>query len=110
MSKKLTGDQIAELKPYEENMRTAVKSDWTRGIGRHGIETMKRIRAEVTGNRAFVNTSCPVCVLSLVREVGRLYFAAVEAAEKAAGKAKGDGKGKSPSAKGKAARAEKDGE
>lgn len=72
--RKLTGEELKQLAPFEANMKTAVESDWTRGIGRHGIATMKAIRDSVLGKPQHVNTGCPSCVLSLVREVGRWYF------------------------------------
>lgn len=81
--KKLTPAQLEELRPYEKNMETAIRSDWSRGLGSRGIDTMARIRKEVNGE-AYVNRSCPVCVLELVRTVGRWYFedlAAVEGKE-----------------------------
>ena len=72
--KKLTSEQLDALRPYEKNMETAIKSDWTRGIGTAGLRTMARIRKEASGGTTFVNMSCPVCVLELVRQVGRWYF------------------------------------
>ena len=73
--RKLTAAELKQLAPYESNMLTAVDSDWTRGIGRRGILLMKEIREAVTGRKQHVNGSCPSCVLNLVREVGRWYFA-----------------------------------
>lgn len=72
--KKLTAAQIARLAPYEKNMYTAVYSDWTRGIGQNGITVLSQVREEVTGEKQFVNRSCPFCLLDLVRTVGRWYF------------------------------------
>lgn len=73
--KKLTPEQLALLAPYESNMRTAVRSDWTRGITSAGLSTMAAIREAVTGVRQSLNRSCPFCLLELVRTVGRWYFA-----------------------------------
>lgn len=70
----LTAAQMAALAPYEENMRTAVKSDYTRGLGANGARLMGRILSEVTGGPSYVNLSCPVCVLNTARRVGKLYF------------------------------------
>ena len=82
MRKTITAQEYAALRPYEANMKTALASDWTRGLGRTGIQVMKEIRDAVVGRRIYVNASCPVCVIQLVREVGRLYFAYQEAVEK----------------------------
>lgn len=85
--KRLTPAQLVSLEPYEKNMQTAVFSDWTRGIGQTGITVLAQVRDEVTGQKMFVNRSCPFCLLDLVRTVGRWYFedkaaaAAREAAE-----------------------------
>lgn len=72
--KRLTAAQLARLAPYEKNMYTAVYSDWTRGIGQNGITVLSQVREEVTGEKQFVNRSCPFCLLDLVRTVGRWYF------------------------------------
>ena len=71
----LTPAQMERLKPYEKNMETAVRSDWTRGLGRTGYAVLSDIQTEVIGHREFINLSCPVCCLNLVRTVGRWYFA-----------------------------------
>lgn len=84
--RKLTAAELKQLAPYETNMQTAVESDWTRGIGRRGILLMKEIREAVTGRKQHVNGSCPSCVLNLVREVGRWYFADKAAKRKKAPK------------------------
>ena len=73
--RRLTQSEFEALKPYEAHMKTALTSDWTRGLGRNGIKIMSEIRDAATGRRNFVNASCPVCVLKLVREVARMYNA-----------------------------------
>lgn len=80
---KLTAKQRAALKPYEKNMRTAVKSDWTRGVSTTAVRLMESVRNEVTGKVEHVGP-CPNCILNLVRTVGKWYFADIEALEKAA--------------------------
>ena len=72
--KMLTAAQISRLAPYEKNMLTAVRSDWTRGLGSTGITVLAQVREEVTGQKEFVNRSCPFCLLELVRTVGWWYF------------------------------------
>lgn len=55
-------------------MGTAVRSDWARGIGRSATERMNKIYNEATGSNIRVNVTCGGCVLSLLRDVGRIYF------------------------------------
>ena len=70
----LTPAQMAALAPYERNMKTAVESDWTRGLGSTGAKVLGRILREVAGGPSHVDLSCPDCVLRLCRRVGRWYF------------------------------------
>lgn len=70
----LTAAQMAAAAPYERNMETAVKSDWTRGLGRNGARVLAQISKEVAGGSSYVNTACPDCVLRLARRVGVWYF------------------------------------
>ena len=70
----LTPAQMAAAAPYEANMATAVKSDWTRGLGRNGAKTLAQISKEVAGGSDYIDITCPGCVLNLVRRVGRWYF------------------------------------
>ena len=72
--KKLTAAQVDSLRPYEKGMYTAVNSDWVRGVGEAGLRLMAGIHKEIAGGGTFINLSCPVCVLNLVRAVGKWYF------------------------------------
>lgn len=72
--RRLTREEVALLKPYEENMRTALDSDWTRGLGGDGVRAMKAVLESMTGKKHFVVQGCAGCVLRLARTVGRWYF------------------------------------
>lgn len=80
--KKLTAQQIESLRPYEKGMYTAVNSDWVRGVGDAGLRLMASIHKEIAGGGTFINMACPVCVLNLVRAVGKWYFADKDAPAK----------------------------
>lgn len=71
---KLTKEQIEALKPYESYMRTAVRARWASNPGMQGIDTLRRVWEEATGSRRNMTTSCAVCILNLLIDVGRLYF------------------------------------
>lgn len=71
---KLTKEQMKALGPYEKYMRTAVRADWASNPGMQGIDTLSRVWEEVTGTRRNMSVSCGVCVLNLLKDVGRLYF------------------------------------
>lgn len=87
-----TDAQREMLKPYEQNFKTAVFSDYARRVG--GPEAayeIGRIYREATGVSLPVYPSCQDCMLRLLKQVGKAYFAdldliAIEALEKAAKK------------------------
>lgn len=72
--KRLTEAQIDSLRPYEKNMETAVRSDWTRGLRETGLRLMAAIKKEIEGGSTYVDMACNVCCLNLVRTVARWYF------------------------------------
>lgn len=71
---KLTEEQIQTLSQWEDNFRTAVCSSWTRNPGRAGLQVIHQIYTQVTGDTRRLNTNCNHCILSLVKDCGRLYF------------------------------------
>lgn len=73
---KLTKEQIETLSQWEENFNTAVKADWTRNPGRAGLLVIYQIFTQVTGDTRRFNDNCNHCILSLVRDCGKLYFQA----------------------------------
>lgn len=71
---RLTKEQMKALEPYEKHMRTAVRASWASNPGMQGIETLRRVWEDVTGARRNMSVSCGVCILNLLKDVGRLYF------------------------------------
>ena len=74
---KLTKEQMEALRPYESYMRTAVRARWASNPGMQGIDTLRRVWEEATGSRRNMTTSCGVCILNLLEDVGRLYFGSI---------------------------------
>lgn len=73
-----TRQQLDRLAPYEKNMRTAVLSDWSGGLGRRGIREMKAVWEEHTGRPYTLNESCSRCIMKLLKMVGSRYFQDIE--------------------------------
>lgn len=71
---RLTKEHMKALEPYEKYMRTAVRASWASNPGMQGIDTLRRVWEDVTGTRRNMSVSCGVCILNLLRDVGRLYF------------------------------------
>lgn len=80
----MTDEQFAALSAYEHNYETALKANYSRYPGITAIDTMFRIYRELTGSRIFLNRTCSVCVLNLVKNVGKLYMAEKERREQLA--------------------------
>lgn len=70
-----TKEQMEVLSAYEQNFFTAIKADWSRSVGRTGVETLYNIWVCATGTLVKVNPNCSHCVLSLLKEIGNAYFA-----------------------------------
>lgn len=71
----LRDEEMRALKPYERNMETAMRAGWASYPGSAALDMMHAIVARETGSRARLNKSCSACVLNLMKEAGRLYFA-----------------------------------
>lgn len=70
-----TDEQYAILSQWEDNYRTAIRSQWSRSIGRTAALTIHGIYSSVVKGAPHLNHSCGSCVLRLLRNVGNLYFA-----------------------------------
>lgn len=79
-----TEEQFQALAPYEDNFRTAVEGHWTRRISVDGQKLIRSIYQEATGEKAPFNVGCAVCVVTILRRAGRLWFQDKEEREKAA--------------------------
>lgn len=86
-----TDEQRAILAQYEEYLRTATRSDWSRNPGPRALEQINDILYAGKPNKPRVNYGCQQCILRLLKDAGTLYFAdlaEIEATEKAAKTAK----------------------
>lgn len=71
-------EQLKTLSAWEENFRTAVKADWARNPGRNGLRVIYDIYTQMTGDQRRFNDNCNHCILSLLKDCGRLYFKDLE--------------------------------
>lgn len=91
---KLTDEQYRALEPYEQNMRTALHQGYARNPGSRAIDMMQGIYNAVAKVKIRPNKGCNTCILNLLKDCGRLYFAdkmerenrKVEVSEKKPGK------------------------
>ena len=83
----MTEEQFDTLAQYEPNFESALKANYSRYPGREGVDTMFRIYREITNTRMNLNRSCSVCILNLVKSLGKLYFAEKTRREEEARKA-----------------------
>jgi len=75
MRNKFTPEQMQILSQWEQNMRTAIQSNYLRNVGRAAVKTISDIRARQLGvKEVYVNDSCASCILDLLQRVGKDYF------------------------------------
>lgn len=72
---KFTEDQFYSLASYEKYFETAVNESFARYPGENTLKFILSIYNDVTFESRRVNTSCQSCVLNLLRDCGKLYFA-----------------------------------
>lgn len=70
-----TIDQIKRLSKWEDAFRTAVKSDYARGVTPRNAEEIFEILKSATGTNMILNSSCSRCIKDLLKLVGTRYFA-----------------------------------
>lgn len=71
----MTDEQFAALAQYEDRFTTATKANWCRYPGLTALQTMVSVYNSVTGKTLRLNSGCSRCVLHIVQDTGRLYFA-----------------------------------
>lgn len=71
----LTKDQLTRLMPYESYFKSAIDSGWSRYPGRTAINEIWSIYTEATGDKRPQAFSCNTCVLQLLIDCGKMYFA-----------------------------------
>lgn len=79
---KLDEEQFKALEAYESHFNTAVNARWSRHPGERALQVIHGIYTQVTGDTRRLNSGCQSCILHLLQDCGRLYFA--EKAERAA--------------------------
>lgn len=63
-------------------MHTALNADWAKNPGRTALQTIHQVYTTATGSRVRFSDSCNHCILTLLRECGRVYFRDKEEMEK----------------------------
>ena len=101
-----TDEQRAILAQYEPYLRTAARSDWARNPGPRALEQINDILYAGKPHKPRVNYGCQQCILSILRDAGRAYFADLDAlaTKKAENKAAKPAGGKTPGKTRKAAK------
>lgn len=70
-----TKEQLQTLSAWEEHFRTAVKASWARNPGRSALRTIYNIYTSATGDRRRFSDNCNTCILALLQDCGKVYFA-----------------------------------
>ena len=73
-----TTEQLKTLSAWEDNFRTAVKAQWARNPGSKGLRVIYDIYTSATGDRRRFNDNCNHCILSLLKDCGKVYFQDLE--------------------------------
>ena len=71
----MTDEQFQALAQYEDRFTTAINAKWCRYPGLAALQTMVSVYNSVTGKTLRLNSGCSRCVLHVVQDTGRLYFA-----------------------------------
>ena len=71
----MTDEQFQALAQYEDRFDTAINSGWCRYPGLAALQTMASVYTSVTGQGIRINSGCSRCVLHVVQDAGRVYFA-----------------------------------
>ena len=71
----MTDEQFQALAQYEDRFTTAINAKWCRYPGLAALQTMVSVYNSVTGQTLRLNSGCSRCVLHVVQDTGRLYFA-----------------------------------
>ena len=71
----MTDEQFQALAQYEDRFRTAIDGGWCRYTGLAALQTMASVLGDVTGRAVRIISGCSRCVLHVVQDAGRVYFA-----------------------------------
>lgn len=67
----LKKEQFELLRPYEQHFETA-KGDYVRGLYSRDVDVMRGVYAQLGYH--LESTSCPTCVLTMVKVLGENYY------------------------------------
>lgn len=70
----LTDNEIDVIEKYEDRMRTAVFSGYSRGVISPDLERLRLIYNKVKGIDYSLNKSCAACQLTFLTAFGRWWF------------------------------------
>lgn len=70
----LTDNEIDVIEKYEDRMRTAVFSGYSRGVISPDLERLRLIYNKVKGIDYSLNKSCATCQLTFLTAFGRWWF------------------------------------
>ena len=79
----MTDTQFQTLARYEDNLRQAQGGRWARHPGRTAIQSIYKTLTELAGPQPRLQPFCAPCVLRVLKEAGKLYFAEKEARDAA---------------------------
>ena len=72
---KFNEEQINTLSKWEYNFHCAVHADWCPNPGAYALSIIHSIFCQVTGDSRRLNDNCQHCILELMRDCGKIYFA-----------------------------------
>jgi hypothetical protein len=76
---RLSDEQLATLQTWQANYDTVLRAKWAMNPGTAALETMVGIWNAVTGQSRRLNPGCSNCIYNLLKDVGQLYYAEVQA-------------------------------
>lgn len=74
----MTQEDIKYLEAYEQNFTTAINSNYSRNIVSSALDRMLEIYQRETGTSYRLCKSCTSSVLNFLKQIGKLYFKAVQ--------------------------------
>lgn len=70
----MTQETIDILTKYEDRMRTAVYSNYTRSITLSDLTKLREAYKELTGVEYSIKGSCSACQLAFLKKLGTIWF------------------------------------
>ena len=73
---KLTPEQFQALSPYADEFKRAIASNYCKAPSTPELKQIREIYVAATGAKGYpMSFGCTYCVLQLMKDAGRLYFA-----------------------------------